>query len=217
MNATPAQPGLDPAAIERQSFAIIDAEVPVPRPFENDEWEVARRLIHTSADFELLTLLRFSPRAVHAGVAALRSGAIIVTDTRMCQAGIPMRRLTPLGCKTVCYMDDPELAAKARELGVTRASLAVDRAMALEGPLIFAIGNAPTALLQLLERMEQGLAQPELVIGMPVGFVNAAESKDRLMAQKNVEFVAIKGRKGGSALAAACVNALAELALRATR
>ena len=217
MNVTPSQPCLDPAAIERQSFAIIDAEVPKPRPFQDGQWEVARRLIHTSADFELLNLLRFSPRAVDAGVAALRSGAIVVTDTRMCQAGIPMRRLEPLGCSTVCYMDDPELAARARERGVTRASLAVDQATALEGPLIFVIGNAPTALLQLLDHMEQGLAQPELVIGMPVGFVNAAESKERLMAFQGGEFIAIKGRKGGSALAAACVNALAELALRATR
>jgi len=215
MSAISPQACLDPAKIERQSFAAIDALVPAPRPFAGGEWEVARRLVHTSADFELLELLRFSARAVSAGVAALRSGAIIVTDTRMCQAGIPLRRLTPLGCRTVCYMNDPELEARARELGVTKARLAVDRASALEEPLIFAVGNAPTALLRLLELMDQGMAHPELVIGMPVGFVNAAESKGLLLERRDVDYITIKGRKGGSALAAACVNALAELALRA--
>jgi len=215
MNATPAQPCLDPAKIERQSFAAIEALVPEPRPFTGGAWEVARRLVHTSADFQLLELLRFSANAVRAGVAALRSGAVIVTDTRMCQAGIPARRLDPLGCRTLCFMDDPGLEAKARELGVTKARLAVERACALEGPLIFAVGNAPTALLRLLELMDQGMAAPELVIGMPVGFVNAAESKDLLLTRRDVEYIAIQGRKGGSALAAATVNALAEMALRA--
>ncbi|MFZ5425755.1 MAG: precorrin-8X methylmutase [Thermodesulfobacteriota bacterium] len=205
----------DPAAIEKNSFAIIDLEVLEPRPFQGPRWEVARRLVHTSADFELLGLLRFSPGAVRAGVAALRCGAVVVTDTRMCQAGIPMRRLAPLGASTLCLMDDPGLAARARELGVTRARLAVDEAAKLNGPVIFAIGNAPTALLRLLELMDEGRVRPELVIGMPVGFVNAAESKDLLIARHDVPHIAIQGRKGGSPLAAACVNALAELALRA--
>jgi len=215
MNATSPKVCLDPAKIERQSFKAIEALVPEPRPFAGGEWEVARRLVHTSADFELLELLRFSARAVEAGVAALRSGAAIVTDTRMCQAGIPARRLDPLGCRTLCYMDDPDIEARARELGVTKARLAVERASEISGPVIFAVGNAPTALLRLLEMMDQGMAAPDLVIGMPVGFVNAAESKDLLLKRRDVEYIAIQGRKGGSALAAACVNALAELALRA--
>jgi len=205
----------DPAGIEKKSFAIIDSEVPEPRPFDGPRWEVARRLVHTSADFELLGLLTFSPGAVRAGVAALRSGAVVVTDTRMCQMGIPTRRLTPLGASTMCLMDDPELAAKARELGVTRARLAVEEAAKLNGPVIFAIGNAPTALLRLLELIDEGRILPELVVGMPVGFVNAAESKELLAARTDVPFIAIRGRKGGSPLAAACVNALAEMALRA--
>jgi precorrin-8X/cobalt-precorrin-8 methylmutase len=215
MNTVTSGEPVDPAGIERKSFAIIDSEVPEPRPFEGGEWEVVRRLIHTSADFDMLRLARFSPGAVQAGVNALRSGATIVTDTRMCQAGIPARRLDALGCRTACWMDDPGLAAKARELGVTRARLAVDEAARCEGPLVFAVGNAPTALLRLLELMDEGRVKPELVVGMPVGFVNAAESKDLLMARSDVPFICVAGRKGGSPLAAACVNALAEMALRA--
>ena len=205
----------DPAGIERLSFSIIDAEVPEPRPFSGGHWEVARRLVHTSADFELLSLLRFSPGALAAGVNALRGGATVVTDTRMCLAGIPRRRLDALGCRATCFMDDPEVAAEASRLGLTRARLAVDRAMELDGPLVFAVGNAPTALLRLMELMDRGLAVPSLVIGMPVGFVNARESKDLLMERSDAPFIAIQGRKGGSPLAAATVNALAELALRA--
>ena len=215
MKASSASGPLEPASIERLSFSIIDSEVPEPRPFAGAEWEVARRLVHTSADFELLDLLRFSPGAVHAGVAALRGGATVVTDTRMCQAGIPMRRLAPLGSSTLCFMDDPGLAARAREAGVTRARLAVDEAARLDGPLILAVGNAPTALLRILELLDEGALRPELIVGMPVGFVNAAESKELLMERGDVPWVSISGRKGGSPLAAACVNALAELALRA--
>lgn len=204
-----------PAGIERLSFSIIDSEVPEPRPFAGGQWEIARRLIHTCADFDILNHLRFSPRAIEAGVAALRSGAVVVTDTRMCQAGIPLRRLTPLGCAVSCFMDDPDVAAKAQEQGTTRARLAVDAAARFSGPLIFAVGNAPTALLRIMELLDEGGIAPELVIGMPVGFVNALESKDMLLERTDVPFITIAGRKGGSALAAACVNALAEMALRA--
>lgn len=206
----------DPVGIERRSFAIIDSEVPEPRPFQGEEWDVARRLVHTSADFELLNLLRFSPGAVQAGVAALRSGAVIVTDTRMCQMGIPMRRLTPLGAATACYMNDPDVIAEAKKQGTTRARVAVDKATGISGPVIYAVGNAPTALLRLMELMDQGLVTPELVVGMPVGFVNAAESKALLFTRTDTAFIGISGRKGGSPLAAACLNALAELALRGT-
>jgi precorrin-8X/cobalt-precorrin-8 methylmutase len=204
----------DPAGIERQSFAIIDAEVPDPRLFEGARWEVARRLVHTSADFELISLLRFSEGSVRAGVKAIRQGATIVADTRMCRVGIPERRLDPFGSRTICFMDDPEVVRRAAAAGTTRARQAVDAAAAIPGPLVFAIGNAPTALLRLMELMDEGKVRPALVIGMPVGFVNAAESKDMLMARGDVPFIAIAGRKGGSALAAACVNALAEIADR---
>ena len=212
--AQPPQSTMEPAAIERLSFAIIDAETPEPRPFTGHHWEVARRLVHTSADFELLSLLRFHPLAVTAGLEALRSGATIVTDTRMAQMGIPLRRLDALGATSVCLMNDPAVMARAKEQGVTRARVAMDMAANITGPVIFAIGNAPTALLRLLELLDAGQAAPALIVGMPVGFVNAAESKETLMAQDRVPYVAIAGRKGGSALAAATVNALAEIVLR---
>jgi precorrin-8X/cobalt-precorrin-8 methylmutase len=202
-----------PQNIERASMAIIDSEVPVPRPFEGAQWQVVRRLIHTSADFEMLSLAAFHPEAVEAGLMALGQGATIVADTRMAATGISAWRTDPLGCRTVCFMDDPEVAALAGQSGLTRARLSMDRAASLSGPLIFAIGNAPTALMRLLDHMEGQMVRPALVVGMPVGFVNAAESKDRLMAQTAVPFISIAGRKGGSALAAATVNALADILL----
>ena len=203
-----------PEDIERASFAIIDSEVPEPRPFSGIRWEIARRLIHTSADFEMPSLLRFHPDAVDAGLAALRKGATIVTDTFMCLKGIPRRRLEPLGCRAVCFMEDAAVAERAKREGTTRASMAVDVAAAQDGPLIFAVGNAPTALLRLMELMGAGAVRPELVVAMPVGFVNAAESKELLMQSPGAPYIALQGRKGGSALAAACLNALAEAALR---
>jgi precorrin-8X/cobalt-precorrin-8 methylmutase len=201
-----------PGEIEPRSLAIIDAEVPEPRPFAGDEWAVARRMVHTTADFDLLNHIRFHPGAVRAGREALLAGADIVTDTRMALAGIPSRRLTPLGCSARCLMDEARVAARARAEGVTRAWAAVDEVMDGGGADIFVIGNAPTALYRLLERVASGARPPRLVVGMPVGFVNAAESKDLLLAQDAVPYIAVAGRKGGSALAASVVNALLILA-----
>lgn len=208
--------------IETRSFAVIDAEVSEPRPFQGAQWEVARRLVHTSADFQLLELLRFHPRALDAGVEALRRGATIVTDTEMARMGIPERRLAPLGARAVCLLNAPETAALAARLGLTRTAAAVD--LAVEGrseqlpeglgDCIVAIGNAPTALLRLLHWLREGASPPALIVGMPVGFVNAAESKQCLLEQQEIPFITIRGRKGGSPLAAATCNALAELALR---
>lgn len=203
----------EPEAIERRSMEIIDSLVPEPRPFAGEEWVVARRMIHTTADFELLEHIRFHPRAVEAGLAALRAGATIVTDTRMAACGIPPRRLVTFGCSVVSFVDDDEVAREARQRGLTRSHVAAERAAALEGPVIWAVGNAPTALLRLMGLMDEGRARPALVVGMPVGFVNAAQSKDMLMARHDVPWIAIEGRKGGSALAACTVNALAELSL----
>lgn len=204
-----------PEAIEARSLAIIDAEVPEPRPFAGPQWEIVRRLIHATADFELLDLVRFSQGAVQAGLAALAAGATVVTDTEMARCAIPARRLAPFGCTVRCLLNDPEVVATAQARGGTRAAAAVDAALAtLAGPLVFAIGNAPTALLRLLERLEESPTLPALVIGMPVGFVNAAESKALLMTRADVPWIAISGRKGGSALAGATVNALAILLAR---
>lgn len=200
-----------PAEIESRSLAIIDAEVPEPRPFSGEEWSVARRMIHTTADFDLLRHIRFHPDAVRAGKEALLADADIVTDTCMALAGIPRRRLDPLGCAARCLMNDPVVAERAARDGVTRAWAAVDEVMDQGGADIFVIGNAPTALYRLLERIREGARPPRLIVGMPVGFVNAAESKDLLLAQDSIPFIAIAGRKGGSSLAACVINALAEL------
>ncbi len=208
--------------IEAASFAVIDSEVPEPRPFQGAEWEVARRLVHTSADFELLELLRFHPMAVRAGVDALRGGATIVTDTEMARMGIPERRLVSLGARAVCLLNAPGIMELAAGLGLTRTAAAVDVAVDgcsefLPGGIkgcIMAIGNAPTALLRLLHRVREGAPPPALIVGMPVGFVNAAESKQCLLEQQDIPYITIQGRKGGSPLAAATCNALAELALR---
>lgn len=222
----PVSPGLDladPTEIERLSMAIIEAEVRRPLPCSEAEWPMVRRMIHTSADFELLDLARFHPQAVEAGIQALQSGALIVTDTHMALAGIPVRRLEPLGCRAVCFMNDPRVAERAKAEATTRAMAAVDLVLELhqelaEGaPLVFVIGNAPTALVRLVRRLTQGewhrSALVALIVGMPVGFVNAAESKDLLMRESPAPWITITGRKGGSPLAASVVNALAELAL----
>lgn len=203
-----------PEAIEERSLAIIDAETPEPRPFAGHKWAIVRRLIHTTADFEMLDLARFSKGAVEAGLAALAAGATIVTDTEMARCAIPARRLTPFGCTVRCLLNEPDVVAAAKAAGGTRAAAAMDAALTtIPGPLILAIGNAPTALLRLLKRLDEGVSPPALVIGMPVGFVNAAESKALLMTRADVPWIAISGRKGGSALAGATVNALAILLL----
>ncbi len=201
-----------PGEIESRSLAIIDAEVPEPRPFSGEEWAVVRRMIHTTADFDLLNHIRFHPDAVRAGKEALLAGADIVTDTRMALSGIPVRRLEPMGCSVRCLMGEPQVAKRARAEGVTRAWAAVDEAMAHGGADIFVIGNAPTALFRLLDWVGRGARPPKLIVGMPVGFVNAAEAKELLLAQDAVPYITVAGRKGGSSLAASVVNALLILA-----
>jgi precorrin-8X/cobalt-precorrin-8 methylmutase len=200
-------------AIETDSMAIIEAEVPEPRPYAGREWLVLRRMIHATADFELLSLADISPGAVDAGLAALRAGRAVFADTRMCAAGLVARRFDPLGCKAVCHMSDPETRAMAARNNTTRAQAAVDLAAERDDPGIWVIGNAPTALLRLLELIREGRADPALIIGMPVGFVSSAESKEELVAEKPAPYMTIRGRKGGSPAAVAAANALAQMAL----
>jgi len=207
------QDTLKPSEIERMSFAIIDSEVPEPRPFQGDEWVVVRRMIHTSADFDLLELVKFHPRAIRAGISAITGGCLLATDTEMVKAAIGPRRLEQWGCTLECHIGDQEVVRLAREEGITRASAAVDLVSDRINGGIYVIGNAPTALMRLLDLVQTGQCLPALVVGMPVGFVNAAESKERLMAQDDLPYVTIKGRKGGSALAATVINALAGLAM----
>lgn len=208
-------PESDPLSIERRSFAIIDAEIGEPKPFRGLCWEVARRLVHTTADFSILDSLIINEAAVMAGVGALRAARPVFTDTQMALAGMPRRRLDPLGVAAGCLLTLPGVDARAKDAGSTRSKAAVELAGGLLENAVLAVGNAPTTIIALLEYLRTGGKPPALVIGMPVGFVNAAESKELLLEEKNLPSIVIRGRRGGSPLAAATVNALAEIALRA--
>lgn len=197
---------MKPADIEKRSFAIITEELG-GRTFPEGVAEVVKRVIHTSADFDYADNLCFSPDAVEQAKAALEAGATIVTDTNMALAGISKPTLAQLGGKAVCLMADEAVAREAKARGVTRATVSMEHAAKLDGPLIFAIGNAPTALIRLHELIEEGAVSPALVIGVPVGFVNVVESKE-LFLGGDTPYIIARGRKGGSNVAAAIVNAL---------
>lgn len=204
-------PAATPEAIEQRSFAIIDAEIPEPRPFQGALWQIARRLIHTIGDPDIVAQLSFSEHAAQAGIAALRSGCIIYTDTEMARCGMTPRHLATLDVETRCILAQPNVAEQAKALQCTRSRAGILQIAPLWAGAIIAIGNAPTALLAVLECLEAGAPRPALIIGMPVGFVNAAESK-ALLARSPYPQLSLQGRKGGSNLAAATVNALAVLA-----
>ena len=195
-----------PMDIEKRSFEII-TELLGERRLEPENELVIKRVIHTSADFDYVDNLCFSEHAVRRGIEALRGGCDIVTDTQMARAGINKSILGQLGGEVMCFMSDPDVAAEARERGVTRAMVSMERAAALEKPCIFAIGNAPTALFALKTLMEEGKVRPALVIGVPVGFVNVVESKEAIMTA-GVPYIVARGRKGGSNVAAAICNAM---------
>lgn len=197
---------MKPTDIEKRSFAIITEELG-GRTFPDGVAEVVKRVIHTSADFDYADNLCFSPDAVKQAKAALEAGATIVTDTNMALAGISKPTLAKLGGKAVCLMADEAVAREAKERGVTRATVSMEHAAKLDGPLIFAIGNAPTALIRLHELIGEGAVSPALVIGVPVGFVNVVESKE-LFLGGDTPYIIARGRKGGSNVAAAIVNAL---------
>lgn len=197
---------MKPADIEKRSFAIITEELG-GRTFPEGVAEVVKRVIHTSADFDYADNLCFSPDAVERAKAALEAGATIVTDTNMALAGISKPTLAKLGGRAVCLMADEDVAREAKERGVTRATVSMEHAAKLDGPLIFAIGNAPTALIRLHELIGEGAVSPALVIGVPVGFVNVVESKE-LFIGGETPYIIARGRKGGSNVAAAIVNAL---------
>lgn len=203
-----------PDAIETRSFAIIDAEAGEKKPFTGDAWTVARRLVHAVGDMSLLDSLLLPDDAVAAGVAALRAGRPVFTDTEMARAGIPMRRMEPLGVAVSCILSFPGLAEEAERLGTTRAHVGMMALGSRLGGAVVVVGNAPTALLALLKYVDAGGMPPALVIGMPVGFVNAAEAKELLLQYPSLHSLVVKGRRGGSSLAAAAVNALATIALK---
>jgi precorrin-8X/cobalt-precorrin-8 methylmutase len=199
-----------PEEIEAESFRIIDAEAGV-HAWSPAEWPVVRRVIHTSADFDYARSMVFSRDAVERGVAALRRGRGIVTDTNMALAGIAKPRLAKFGITAACFVADPEVAREAKKQGITRSILAMRKGVADAGTGIFVIGNAPTALFELLRLMREEGVRPDLIVGLPVGFVGAAESKDALIfaaSELKVPYITSRGRKGGSNVAAAVVNAL---------
>lgn len=200
-----------PADIERRSFALIEQEL--PHPLDPALAPIIKRVIHTTADFDYADSLYFSENVVPQALSALKQGATIVTDTNMAKAGINKAALQKLGCTAVCFMADEDVAQRAKEQGTTRAVASMDKAASLQGPLIFAIGNAPTALIRLSELMAAGQVSPSLIIGVPVGFVNVIASKN-LICQSGAPCIVAQGRKGGSNVAAAIVNALLYLLTR---
>lgn len=194
-----------PDEIEEKSFAIIRENLS-RTGLSDGQMQVLLRVIHTTADFDYEKNLVFTEGAVETAKELLARGTDIVTDTAMAAAGIHKRSLTRLGGKVLNFLADPDVAREARERGLTRSWVSMERAAALARPLIFAIGNAPTALLSLAELMDRGY-RPALIIAVPVGFVNAEQSKE-LILQKGAPCIAARGRKGGSNVAAAIVNAL---------
>ena len=211
MSGKPVAPIILPDAIEAESFRIIEAEIG-PHDFSVIEWPVVQRAIHATADFDLGRSMVFHPRAVEAGVAAIRKGAHVVADVQMIQAGISAAYLAEFGGRVLCYMADPDIAAKARAEGTTRAIQCMRKAARAAPGAIYAIGNAPTALLELVRLVEDGEANPALIIGVPVGFVSAAESKERLHRQGLVPYITNRGRKGGTPVAVSITNALLRVA-----
>ncbi len=197
--------------IEKESFRIIRAELGEHNLSPN-ELTVAVRVIHASADFDFLHLLRFSPDAVTAGIRALQQGCAIVTDVRMVAVGISQMLLDKLGGRKICDISNPEVVEMARAAGTTRSTIAMRyNAEKIHGGIV-AIGNAPTALLEVIRLVREEAIRPALVVGVPVGFVNAAESKAELQTL-NVPYITVTGRKGGSTIAAAIMNALLRLTL----
>ena len=197
-----------PAEIEKRSMEIITSELN-GRTWPEPEFSIVKRCIHTSADFDYADNLCFSENAANIGVEALKNGAHIVTDTRMAWSGINKKKLASFGGEAHCFMSDDDVAKEAKERGCTRAAICMERGAVLaeEKNIIFAIGNAPTALVRLYELIEAGKISPEMVIGVPVGFVNVVQATELIM-HADVPYIVAKGRKGGSNIAACIVNAL---------
>ena len=197
---------MKPMDIEKRSFEIITGLLE-GRVLDPENELVIKRVIHTTADFDYADNLCFSEHAVTGGIEALRGGCDIVTDTQMAKAGINKTVLARLGGQVHCFMSDQDVAEEAKARGVTRAAVSMERAAGLGKPCIFAIGNAPTALLALHDLIAAGKVEPALIIGVPVGFVNVVESKERIMTA-GVPYIVARGRKGGSNVAAAICNAM---------
>ena len=199
--------------IEHDSFAIVDAEAGA-HDYPAEEWQVVRRMIHATADFEFNGLTRFHPSAIEAGVAAIRNGAPLVADVEMICVGLSQPRLKHFGVKAHHFIADVDVISEAREQNSTRAVQAMRKAQTLgllDGGII-AVGNAPTALLEIVRMIKQENLKPALIVGMPVGFVSAAESKAATAELVETPWIITSGRKGGSTLVVAAIHALLALA-----
>ncbi|SFO41348.1 precorrin-8X methylmutase [Pseudobutyrivibrio sp. JW11] len=197
-----------PTEIEKRSFEIIGRELQAMGiTLDKEQEPITKRVIHTSADFDYANTMRYSDGAIEKVKELIRNGAHIVTDTNMALSGINKKRLAEYGGQVHCFMADEDVAKEAKERQVTRATVSMERAASLNLPVIFAIGNAPTALISLYEQMTEGKFTPEFVIGVPVGFVNVVAAKE-LFLNSDVPYIINEGRKGGSNIAAAIVNAI---------
>lgn len=201
---------IQPQEIERESFKMIAEELG-EHPFTSEQYPVVRRIIHATADFDLGRSIVFHPEAIAAGVKAIRAGRSIIADVQMVKAGISKPRIEKYGGCISVYISDSDVAAEAQRLNTTRAIMAIRKAARETDDGIYVIGNAPTALLELIRLVRSGEAKPSLIIGMPVGFVSAAESKDEL-CRLDFPYITNLGRKGGSTVVAAAVNALSIMA-----
>lgn len=197
---------IKPMEIEKRSFEIISREL-AGRSLDEANAPVIKRVIHTTADFDYADNLCFSKDVVPRAVKLLQKGLCIVTDTNMALSGINKAALKRCGCEAMCFMADEEVAREAEAEGTTRAAISMRKAALLDKPVIVAVGNAPTALIELERLIKNGEMAPELIIGVPVGFVNVVESKELIM-KLDIPHIVARGRKGGSNVAAAIVNAL---------
>ena len=197
---------MTPREIEEKSMATIMSELN-GRTWPEPEFAIVKRCIHTSADFDYADNLVFSKDAAKIGVEALKNGADIVTDTKMAASGINKNKLGSLGGQVHCYISDPDVVEEAKAKGCTRSTICMQRGAKIDKPVIFAVGNAPTALVELHRLIKDEGLRPALIIGVPVGFVNVVESKELIMTD-DIPYIVAKGRKGGSNIAAAIVNAM---------
>lgn len=198
-----------PEDIERRSMEMIEEELGDASRLSCCEKLVVKRVIHTTADFDYLDNMQFSEKACEKALAAFRQGAVIITDTQMAMSGISKPAVSALGLELHCFMSDADVAEQAKVQGRTRAVVSMEKAVSMyaDRPMIFVIGNAPTALIRIAEFIKAGALQPALVVGAPVGFVNVIQSKEMIMAC-DVPYIVAAGRKGGSTVAAAICNAL---------
>lgn len=202
---------VQPQQIEEVSFQMIKDELG-PHPFSDDEFKVVQRVIHASADFELGRSILFHPDAIRAGVESVQKGRNIIADVQMVQSGVSKPRIEKFGGNVHVYISDSDVQEEAKRLNTTRAIISMRKAIRENEGGIYAIGNAPTALLELIRLIKEGMAKPDLVIGLPVGFVSALESKEEL-AKFDIPFITNVGRKGGSTVTVAALNAITLLAV----